>query len=71
LNLSGKALLVAQLKADPSYPTEESRAAAFVKQGGGCRATYFNHARKLPPPANAPSILLRRAVADEARRSAA
>ena len=45
--LSPKTLLVARLQADPSYASEEARAQAFVAQGGGCRATYFNHARKL------------------------
>jgi hypothetical protein len=39
--------LVAELKADHSHPTEESRVQEFARQGGGCRATYFNHARKL------------------------
>jgi hypothetical protein len=45
--MSSKAVLVMRLRADPSYPTEEARARAFVAQGGGCRATYFNHVRKL------------------------
>jgi hypothetical protein len=31
---------------------------AFVAQGGGCRATYFNHARRLRPPAGVPNIVL-------------
>jgi hypothetical protein len=39
--------LVMELKADESYTTEESRVRAFAQQGGGCRATYFNYARKL------------------------
>jgi hypothetical protein len=45
--MSSKALLVLRLRADRLYPTEEARARAFVAMGGGCRATYFNHARKL------------------------
>lgn len=45
--LSAAARLVIRLRADMSYPSEEARAQAFVAQGGGCRATYFNHARKL------------------------
>jgi hypothetical protein len=45
--LSGAALAVAKLKADPSYPTEEDRVRAFVASGAGCRATYFNHAQRL------------------------
>jgi hypothetical protein len=51
-------LLVAGLKADASFATEEDRALAFVAQGGGCRATYFNHARKLAPPVPLPTIAL-------------
>jgi hypothetical protein len=39
--------LVLELKADTSYPTEESRVRAFVGQGAGCRATYFNYSRIL------------------------
>ena len=54
--LSGPALLVAKLKADPSFGSEEDRVRAFVDQGGGCRATYFNHARKLQAPAEPPHI---------------
>ncbi len=54
--LSDAALLVAKLKADPSFSSEESRVRAFIDQGGGCRATYFNHARKLQPPAEPPNI---------------
>jgi hypothetical protein len=45
--LAGPALLVAQVKADPQYATEAERVKAFVAAGGGCRATYFNHAKKL------------------------
>jgi hypothetical protein len=56
--LCGARLLVAGLKADASFATEEDRALAFVAQGGGCRATYFNHARKLAPPVPLPTIAL-------------
>ena len=55
--LTPTTLLVARLQADPSYGTEEARAQAFVALGGGCRATYFNHARRLrgrPPAAESP-----------------
>ena len=31
---------------------------AFVEQGGGCRATYFNRAKRLRPPADPPRIVL-------------
>ena len=54
--LSGPALLVAKLKADPSFDSEEDRVRAFIKQGGGCRSSYFHHARKLQPPAEPPNI---------------
>jgi hypothetical protein len=56
--LKGTALTVAQLKADSRYTTEEDRAKAFVASGAGCRATYFNHARKLCSPEEVPRILL-------------
>ena len=45
--LSEKTLLVAQIKADSQYRTERERIGAFRELGGGCRATYFNHARRL------------------------
>ncbi len=46
-NISPKTLIVSRLKADTSYPTEEARAKAFEDLGHGCRATYYNHAKKL------------------------
>ena len=45
--LSEKTLLVARIKADSKYVNERQRVEAFCGQGGGCRATYFNHARRL------------------------
>ncbi len=48
--LSGPSLLVAQLKADSSFKSEEERVKAFREAGGGSRATYFNHAKRLDPP---------------------
>ena len=42
-----KTLLVAKLKDDGRFETEEQRARAFIEAGGGCRASYFNHARRL------------------------
>jgi hypothetical protein len=56
--LTGPALLVAQLKADPTFTSEAARVRAFVAAGGGCRATYFHHARKLRPPGHVPKITL-------------
>ena len=56
--LTGTALLVARLKADPRYRSEEERARAFVQSGAGCRATYFNHAKKLQSRETIPDIAL-------------
>ena len=55
---SGVARVVAQLRADRSYSTEEDRVRAFVYGGHGCRATYFNHVKRLPTPADAPKVIL-------------
>jgi hypothetical protein len=60
--LSGTRLLVARLLADPSFANEEDRVMAFVEQGGGCRATYFNHARRLRAPADVPKIVLAHSI---------
>jgi hypothetical protein len=54
--LNGLTLAVAWLKADPSFDTEEERAQAFVRASFGCRATYFNHARKLVPCGPVPQL---------------
>lgn len=51
-SLPERTMLVARLKDDPSFENEEERASAFVRMGGGCRATYFNHARRLRHLAN-------------------
>jgi hypothetical protein len=56
--LSGVSLEVAKLKADPRFSTEADRVKAFMKAGLGCRATYFNHARRLQPPEDVPRIVL-------------
>ena len=56
--LAGTVLAVAKLKADPSYSTEEDRVRAFVASGAGCRATYFNHAKRLGLLENVPVIKL-------------
>ena len=39
--------LVVELLADSQFSTQSERVSEFVKQKGGCRATYFNHLRKL------------------------
>jgi hypothetical protein len=38
---------VVELIEDPSFETQEARAREFVRRGSGCRATYFNHVRKI------------------------
>jgi hypothetical protein len=39
--------LAAELAADGSFQTQEAQAREFGVWGEGCRATYFNHARRL------------------------
>jgi hypothetical protein len=56
--LSGAALAVAKLKANPNFGSEAERVRAFVQSGDGCRASYFRHARKLRPLETPPKILL-------------
>jgi len=56
--LTGAALEVAKIKSDPSYATEEDRVRAFVASGAGCRATYFNHAKRLCQSQEVPRIKL-------------
>ena len=45
--LPGRTRLVARLRDEASFRSEEERVRAFINAGGGCRATYFNHVRKL------------------------
>jgi hypothetical protein len=47
--LTGAALAVATLKANPHFTNEAQRVAAFVQSGAGCRATYFRHAKQIQP----------------------
>jgi hypothetical protein len=56
--LTGVALEVAKLRSDPSFATEEDRARAFVTRDIGCRATYFNYAKKLQSRASKSEIKL-------------
>jgi hypothetical protein len=58
--LTGPALVVARLKADPTFVSEAARVQAFIAAGSGCRATYYQHARRLQPPPPAPPIVLSR-----------
>jgi hypothetical protein len=40
-----RARLAAELLACTTYASTAARVKAFVEQGGGCRATFFNHRR--------------------------
>jgi len=42
-----RAKLPAELQASPAHGGTAARVKAFVEQGGGCRATFFNYRRKL------------------------
>jgi hypothetical protein len=42
-----RARLAAELLESDAYASNEARAAAFARQGGGCRATFYNYRRKL------------------------
>ncbi len=42
-----RARLAAEILASAAYVTTRERVKAFIDQGGGCRATFFNHKRRL------------------------
>jgi hypothetical protein len=42
-----RARLATELLASKSYASTAERVKAFVEQGGGCRATFFNYRKKL------------------------
>ena len=42
-----RARLAAELLASAAYGSTAARVQAFVEQGGGCRATFFNYRRYL------------------------
>ncbi len=42
-----RARLAAELLASDAYGSTAAQVKAFVEQGGGCRATFFNYRRKL------------------------
>ena len=44
---AASARLAAELLASAAYGSTAARVKAFIEQGGGCRATFFNHRRKL------------------------
>jgi hypothetical protein len=41
-----RARLAAELLASDAHGSTTARVKAFVQQGGGCRATFFNYRRK-------------------------
>ena len=51
--------VVAQLKANPQYTSEAERVRAFIAKGAGSRSTYFNVAKRLPPPTSVPHLPLK------------
>ena len=44
---NGRARLAGEIMASDIYQTTMDKVRAFVQRGGGCRATYFNHVRRL------------------------
>ena len=44
---NARARIAAELLASDAYSSTAARVNAFVQQGGGCRATYFNYRRYL------------------------
>src|SRR3954447_9509596 len=42
-----RARLVAELLSSAAYESTAARVKAFIERGGGCRATFFNHKRRL------------------------
>ncbi len=42
-----RARLAAELLASTTYSSTAARVKAFVEQGGGCRATFFNYRNRL------------------------
>ena len=51
--------LVARIRDDPSFNTEEERVEAFIAQSGQVRSQYFYHKRKLGPKTVMPHVVLK------------
>jgi hypothetical protein len=49
-----RARLAAEILASDAYPSTMDKVRAFVQQGGGCRATFFNYRRRLAGAENSP-----------------
>lgn len=62
-----RTMLVAQLKADPSYVSEEDRVRAFQEKGGGCRQTYFDRAKRVQAADIPPQVMLGNPAPDNGR----
>lgn len=54
-----KALLVAKLKADPSYLDEADRVRAFQELGGGAQTTYYKWAKRIRSPVGTSALRLK------------
>jgi hypothetical protein len=63
---TGTTLVVAKLKTDPRFATEEDRVRAFIERGHGCRASYFNHARRIRPTGETSKIVLQQTARPQA-----
>jgi hypothetical protein len=48
-----RARLAAEILTSRTFETTSERVKAFVRQGGGCRATFFNYRRRLGSPQEA------------------
>ena len=53
-----KTVVVARMRADPSFKYEEDRIREFLQAGHGNRATYYRHAGKLSPLQAVPRVRL-------------
>jgi hypothetical protein len=62
--IDDRTILVAQLRADPSFASEEDRVRMFKEKGGGCRQTYFARAKKFRAAGDPPRIILENPAPD-------
>ena len=69
--IPSKTRLVAELRADPQFATENDRIVAFGERGGGSRATYFNHKKKLRQAGEGSAPSLRLPLRNPAEQQAA
>jgi len=69
--IPSKTRLVAELRADPQFATENDRIVVFGERGGGSRATYFNHKKKLRQVGDGSAPSLRLPLRNPAEQQAA